>query len=68
MGMDTELKAVIQEAITLDCLSGQKLKEILLSGPRSFTKGLQDWNYEDGLILFKGLVYVPNNRVFQSSP
>src|SRR5260221_5129972 len=60
-GMDTELKVAIQEAIKSDRLTGQKLKEILLSGPRSVTKGLQEWNYEDGLILYKGLVYVPNN-------
>jgi len=60
-GMDTELKAGIQEAIKSDRLTGQKLKDILLSGPRSVTKGLQEWNYEDGLILHKGLVYVPNN-------
>ena len=32
-GLDTDLKAAIQEAIKLDRLSGQKLKEILLSGP-----------------------------------
>ena len=25
------------------------------------TKGLQEWNYEDGLILKKGLIYVPKN-------
>ena len=61
-GLDTDLKAAIQEAIKSDCLSSQKLKEILLSGPRSFTKGLQEWNYEDGLILYKGSVYVPNNE------
>jgi len=58
---DTELKAAIQEAIQSDRLAGQLLKEILLSGPRSMTKGLQEWNYENGLILHKGLVYVPKN-------
>src|SRR6266581_7968739 len=58
---NTELKAAIQEAIQSDRLAGQLLKEILLSGPRSITKGLQEWNYENGLILHKGLVYVPKN-------
>jgi len=58
---DTELKAAIQEAIQSDRLAGQLLKEILLSGPHSITKGLQEWNYENGLILHKGLVYVPKN-------
>jgi len=59
--IDTKLKAAIQEAIQSNRLAGQLLKEILLSGPRSITKGLQEWNYENGLILHKGLVYVPKN-------
>ena len=41
---------------------GQKLKDILLNGPRDAAKGLQEWNLENGLILYKGLVYVPNNK------
>jgi hypothetical protein len=60
-GMDTELKIVIQEAIKSDRLVGQQLKDILINGPRNVTKGLQDWNYENELILYKGLVYIPNN-------
>jgi len=60
--IDTELKAAIQEAIQSDRLAGQLLKEILLSGSRSITKGLQEWNYEKGLILHKGLIYVPKNN------
>ena len=59
--IDTKLKATIQEAIQSDRLAGQLLKKILLSGPCSITKGLQEWNYENGLILHKGLVYVPKN-------
>jgi len=58
---DTELKAAIQEAIQSDRLAGQLLKEILLSRPHSIIKGLQEWNYKNGLILHKGLVYVPKN-------
>jgi len=37
---DTKLKVAIQEAIQSDRLAGQLLKEILLSGPQSITKGL----------------------------
>ena len=58
-GINKELKEAIQNAI--DKLSGQKLKDILVSGPRQVTKGLE-WNYGDGLILYKGLIYVPNNE------
>jgi len=61
-GTNKDLKAAIQEAIKTDKLTGQKLKDILASGPRQVTKGLQEWNYEDGLILYKGLIYIPNNK------
>src|SRR5579863_9720378 len=63
--MDNDLKLTIQTAITNDKLTGQKLKDILTSGPRRITKGLQEWNYENGLILYKGLVYVPNNNALK---
>ena len=62
MGINEDLKAAIQEAIQTDKLSGPKLRDILASGPRQVTKGLQEWNYKDGLILYKGLIYVPNNE------
>jgi len=61
-GINDDLKAAIQEAIITDKLMGQKLKDILTSGPRQVTKGLQEWNYENGLILYKGLIYIPNNK------
>src|SRR5882672_9563944 len=61
LATDTELKSTIQDAIKSDRLAGQLLKEILVSGPRNITKGLQDWNYENGLIFHKGLIYVPKN-------
>ena len=41
---------------------GQKLKDILLNGPHDAAKGLQEWNLEDELILYKGLVYISNNE------
>jgi len=61
-GINDDLKAAIQEAIITDKPMGQKLKDILTSGPRQVTKGLQEWNYENGLILYKGLIYIPNNK------
>ena len=59
--MNLDLKAALKEGIEADRVTGDKLKQILTSGPRHITKGLQDWNYEDGLFLYKGLIYVPNN-------
>ena len=40
MGINTELKQAIWEAIETDRLTGQKLKEIILNGPRDAAKGL----------------------------
>ena len=34
-------------------------KTLLKSGPREFRKSLQDWNYENGLLLYRGKVYIP---------
>jgi Integrase zinc binding domain len=39
----------------------QALESVLKNGPRSLTKGLEDWNYEDGIILFRGHVCVPKD-------
>jgi len=61
-GINEELKEAIQEAIKTDTLMGQKLKDILTSGPRQVNKGLQEWNYKDGLILYKGLIYIPKTK------
>jgi hypothetical protein len=65
IGMDIDLKEAIKEGIKEDHLIRDKLKEILLSGPRHITKELQEWNYENGLMLYKGLIYVPNNEVLK---
>ena len=34
-------------------------KLLLKSGPREFKKSLQDWNYENGLLLYRGKIYIP---------
>jgi len=62
-GMDEDLHTALMETIEKDNSTGlgKKLKELITSGPRKVTKGLQDWNYKNGLFLHKGLVYVPNN-------
>jgi hypothetical protein len=38
--MDIDLKEAIEKGIKEDRLTGDKLKEILISGPRHITKGL----------------------------
>jgi hypothetical protein len=62
LAMDTELKAAIQEAIKSDCLLGPLLQKLIVNGLYNTTKGLEQWSYENGLILYKGLVYMPNNE------
>jgi hypothetical protein len=63
--MDKDLKEAIEKGIKEDHLTRDKLKEILLSRLRHITKGLQEWNYENRLMLYKGLVYVPNNEALK---
>ena len=58
---DEDLKREIKESIEFDDEVSVAIDAIKESGPRSLTKGLQDWNYEEGLILFRGKVYVPKN-------
>jgi len=34
-------------------------KPLLKSSPREFEKFLQDWNYENGLLLYSRKIYIP---------
>jgi len=36
-------------------------KSLLKSGPREFEKSLQDWNYENGLLLYRGKIYISHS-------
>jgi len=47
--------ALLSDEVTKD------YKTLLKSGPREFGKSLQDWNYENGLLLYKGKVYIPHS-------
>ena len=51
-----EIKAVLlSDKVTKD------YKSLLKSGPREFEKSLQDWNYENGLLLYRGKIYIPHS-------
>jgi RNase H-like domain found in reverse transcriptase len=58
---DTTLRDRLKKAQAYDMEVSQALESVLKYGPRSLTKGLEDWNYEDGIILFRGHVYVPKD-------
>jgi len=36
-------------------------KLLLKSGPREFKKSLQDWNYENGLLLYREKIYISHS-------
>ena len=44
--------ALLSDEVTKD------YKSLLKSGPREFEKSLQDWNYENGLLLYRGKIYI----------
>jgi len=51
-----EVKAVLLlDEVTKD------YKSLLKSSPRKFEKSLQDWNYENGLLLYKEKIYIPHS-------
>ena len=51
-----EVKAVLlSDEVTKD------YKSLLKPGPREFEKSLQDWNYENRLLLYKGKIYIPHS-------
>jgi hypothetical protein len=60
-----ELKDQITKCQELNDEVANAIQEIKSNGPRSLGKGLQEWNYEDGLILFQGKIYVPNNTALR---
>ena len=48
-------KVLLQDSVTKD------YQQLLKSGPREFSKSLQDWNFENGLLLHRGKVYIPRS-------
>ena len=37
-------------------------QKLLKSGPREFSKSLEDWNFENGLLLYQGKVYIQKSE------
>jgi len=50
----------VKAALLLDKVT-KDYKSLLKSGPREFEKSLQDWNYENRLLLYKRKVYIPQS-------
>ena len=58
---DTSLRQQIKSSQEYDKEVSQALEVILKNGPCSLTKGLEEWNLEDGIILYRGQIYVPRD-------
>ena len=56
-------KACLKNAQDYDTEVSQALEAILKNGPCSLTKGLEDWNLKDGLILHHRHIYVPKDNI-----
>ena len=52
---DTSLRQQIKSSQEYDKEVSQALEVILKNGPRSLTRGLEEWNLEDGIILYRGV-------------
>jgi len=51
-----EIKAaLLSDEVTKD------YKSLLKFGPREFEKSLQDWNYENRLLLYREKIYIPHS-------
>ena len=50
----------VKAALLLDKVT-KDYKTLLKPGPREFGKSLQDWNYENRLLLDRGKVYIPHS-------
>ena len=62
---DTSLRQQIKCSQEYDKEVSQALEVILKNSPRSLTKGLEEWNLEDGIILYHGQFYVPRDDILR---
>ncbi|KAL7280515.1 hypothetical protein ACG7TL_005447 [Trametes sanguinea] len=58
---DDMLLREVKEALLNDEVT-KDYKQLLKSGPREFKKSLDDWNYENKLLLYHGKVYIPKRH------
>jgi len=50
----------VKAALLLDEVT-KDYKSLLKSSSREFEKSLQDWNYENRLLLYRGKIYIPHS-------
>jgi hypothetical protein len=59
---DKSLLKRIKKTTTVDDGIAEALRTLQVKGPKKLSKGLEEWNTEDGLILWNGKVYVPKDE------
>src|ERR1700687_4103243 len=62
---DASLRQRIKNSQEYNKEVSMALEMVLRNGLRSLTKGLEEWNLEDGIILYRGQVYIPKNEELQ---
>jgi hypothetical protein len=58
---DENILREVKEALMKDEVT-KDYQSLLKSGPREFGKSLEDWNFENGLLLYRGKVYIPKTE------
>ena len=58
---DNEILREVKEALLSNNIT-KDYKQLLSSGSREFKKSLQDWNFENELLLYKGKVYISHSE------
>ena len=59
---DRRLVKEIRESEAWDDELVEAIERLKEGAPRALSKGLEEWNTEDGLILYQGKVYVPKDE------
>ena len=57
---DDQILREVKEAL-LSYEVTENYKRLLESGPQEFKKSLEEWNFENGLLLHRGKVYIPKS-------
>ncbi|KAF9794713.1 hypothetical protein IEO21_11166 [Rhodonia placenta] len=58
---DQSLLKCIRECSDKDRAVAEALEKVQNLGPPRLQKGFEEWNAEQGLLLFRGMVYIPKN-------
>src|SRR5260370_17715016 len=61
----SQLKQQIIKALKDDGLTKEIFQQFKTLGPRKLAQGIQEWNFEDGILLFHGKIYIPDNLELQ---